>query len=145
VGADGARIVAAFERAPRLVDALDAAGPYASIDDALHRAAQLIKGLGEETQVALLNAHPRIGADPAGLSDASAREQGAADAATLADLASLNAEYELRFGFRFVVFVAGRPQSAIVPVLRERLTHDRETELRTGIQEFLAIARDRLT
>jgi len=145
VGADGARIVAAFERAPHLVDALDAAGPYASIDDALHRAAQLIKGLGEETQVALLNAHPRIGADPAGLSDASAREQGAADAATLADLASLNAEYELRFGFRFVVFVAGRPQSAIVPVLRDRLTHDRETELRTGIQEFLAIARDRLT
>ena len=145
MGADGARIVAAFERAPHLVDALDAAGPYASIDDALHRAAQLIKGLGEETQVALLNAHPRIGADPAGLSDASAREQGAADAATLADLASLNAEYELRFGFRFVVFVAGRPQSAIVPVLRDRLTHDRETELRTGIQEFLAIARDRLT
>ncbi|MDQ3097148.1 MAG: 2-oxo-4-hydroxy-4-carboxy-5-ureidoimidazoline decarboxylase, partial [Chloroflexota bacterium] len=84
------------------------------------------------------------GADPAGLSDASAREQGAADAATLAELASLNDEYELRFGFRFVAFVAGRPQSAIVPVLRERLTNDRETELATGLREFLAIAGDRL-
>ena len=138
-------IAVAFERVPRLVDALGAAGPYARIDDVLQQAARLIGELGEETQVALLNAHPRIGAARAGLSGASASEQSGADAATLAELASLNDEYELRFGFRCVAFVAGRPIGALVPVLRERLGHDRETELQTGLREFLAIARDRLT
>ena len=33
---------------------------------------------------------------------------------------SLNAEYEERFGFRFVVFVNRRPKSEILDVLRER-------------------------
>lgn len=142
---DDGRIAVAFERVPRLVDALGAAGPHASIDDVLQRAGRLVEELGEETQVALLNAHPRIGAARAGLSEVSAREQGGADAATLAELASLNDEYELRFGFRCVAFVAGRPLKALIPVLRERLAHDRETELATGLREFLAIARDRLT
>ena len=142
---DEGRIAAAFERVPRLVDALLAAGPYAGVDEVLQRSARLIEDLGEETQVELLNAHPRIGADRAGLSGISASEQSVADATTLADLASLNDEYELRFGFRCVVFVAGRPIGALVPVLRERLVHDRETELATGLREFLAIARDRLT
>ena len=56
----------------------------------------------------------------------------------------MNEEYEARFGFRFVVFVAGRPQSEIVPVFRERLRRTRAEELATGIDEFLAIAQDRL-
>lgn len=141
---DGDRIAVAFERVPRLVDALAGAGPYATVDELMQRAAQLVEDLSEEVQVALLNAHPRIGAARAGLSEVSAGEQSVADAATLAELASLNDEYELRFGFRCVIFVAGRPIRALVPVLRERLSHDRETELATGLAEFLAIARDRL-
>lgn len=142
---DEDRIAAAFERVPRLVDALAAAGPYGSIDEVMQRAARLIDGLGEDTQVALLNAHPRIGADRAGLSAHSQREQGAAtDAETLRELATLNDEYERRFGFRCVVFVARRPKSELVPVIRERLAHDRGSELATGLREFLAIARDRL-
>ena len=145
MAADGARIAVAFERVPRLVGALDAAGPYASIDDVVQRAALLIEDLGKETQVALLNAHPRIGAARAGLSEASAREQGVADAATLAELASLNDEYELRFGFRCVAFVAGRSQEELLPILRGRLRRTRDEELATGIGEFLAIARDRLS
>ena len=47
----------------------------------------------------------------------------------LAELAELNRAYEERFGFRFVVFVAGRPRREIVPVLRERLERTREQEL----------------
>jgi len=142
---DAGRIAIAFERVPGLVDALGAAGPYARIDDVLQQAARLIDDLGEETQVALLNAHPRIGADRAGLSEISAREQGVADSSTLAELASLNDEYELRFGFRCVVFVAGRSQQELLPVLRGRLRRTRDEELATGIGEFLAIARDRLS
>ena len=86
-----------------------------------------------------------IGADPATLSATSRREQAAGDdPATLRDLATLNEEYERRFGFRFVVWVNGRSKSALIPVLRSRLRYDRERELATGIAEFLAIAADRL-
>jgi len=96
-------------------------------------------------RVAVLNAHPRIGAT-AGLSARSAAEQGGTtDPQTLRALELLNAEYERTFGFRFVVFGNGRSRAEIVPLLQARLRRTRREELATGIEEFLAIARDRLT
>ena len=143
---DDRRIAIAFERVPRLVSGLRAAAPYASVDDVMRRAAQLVGAMSRDERVALLDAHPRIGADRAGLSEVSAREQGdAADAATARELAALNDEYEHRFGFRCVVFVGGRQRAALVPVLRERIERTRDEELATGRDEFLAIARDRLS
>ena len=87
---------------------------------------------------------PAIGATH-GLSARSATEQGAADddPAVGAELDDLNHRYEQRFGFRFVVFVNRRPKSAIVPILRSRLQRTREEELQTGLEELVAIARDR--
>jgi 2-oxo-4-hydroxy-4-carboxy--5-ureidoimidazoline (OHCU) decarboxylase len=95
--------------------------------------------------IAVLNAHPRIGSTT-GLSARSAAEQGAGtiDQATLDALELMNAEYERTFGFRFVVFVHGRSRAEIVPIFRARLARTRGEELATGIDEFLAIARDRL-
>jgi 2-oxo-4-hydroxy-4-carboxy-5-ureidoimidazoline decarboxylase len=61
----------------------------------------------------------------------------------LAELAELNRAYEETFGFRFVVFVNGRPRREIVPVLRERLGRTREQELETGVDELVRIAIDR--
>jgi len=61
----------------------------------------------------------------------------------LAELAELNRAYEEKFGFRFVVFVNGRPKSEILKVLRQRIWHTREEELDTGCDELVAIARDR--
>ena len=61
----------------------------------------------------------------------------------LAELAELNRAYEARFGFRFVVFVNGRPRREIVPVLQERLDRTRDMELETAMAELVAIATDR--
>lgn len=144
-GVDERRIADAFERAPGLVEGLRRKGPYSSVDDVMRAAAALVEAMGSSERIALLDSHPRLGAPAASLSPASAREQGqAADAATLGELARLNREYEERFGFRCVVFVAGRAKDALVPVMRARLASDRATELRTGVAEFLAIARNRL-
>ena len=66
---------------------------------------------------------------------------GQASAETLKE--ALNAAYEERFGFRFVVFVNRRPRAEIVPVLRERLQRTRDEELATGCGELVAIAVDR--
>ena len=99
--------------------------------------------MSEAQRIAVLDAHPRIGADPRGLSALSRTEQGT-DAGP-AVLAQLNDEYERRFGFRFVVFVHGRTKAEIVPILRSRLTRSRDAELAAGVEEFLAITRDRLS
>jgi 2-oxo-4-hydroxy-4-carboxy--5-ureidoimidazoline (OHCU) decarboxylase len=138
------RLAAIFERAPGLAAALrhaDQDTPHAIIA----KARRALAGMTEAEQIAVLNAHPRIGADPASLSLHSRREQGdAADAATGRELAALNDAYEKKFGFRFVVFVAGRSKRDIVPVLRARLANTREAELRAGLDEFFAISLDRL-
>ena len=62
----------------------------------------------------------------------------------LAELARLNAAYEERFGFRFVVFVNRRPKAEILEVLRgaDRATR-RDEELDTALRELVAIASDR--
>jgi 2-oxo-4-hydroxy-4-carboxy--5-ureidoimidazoline (OHCU) decarboxylase len=125
-----------FEGRTRLVEQL------AERDDPLASAHAVIAELSEDEKLEALNAHPAIGAKK--LSTRSAAEQGEGDdPATLAELDRLNAEYEERFGFRFVVFVNRRPKSEIVPILRERLERPREEELDTAVKELVAIAEDR--
>jgi 2-oxo-4-hydroxy-4-carboxy--5-ureidoimidazoline (OHCU) decarboxylase len=125
-----------FEGRTRLVERL------AERDDPLASTQDVIAQLSEDEKLEALNAHPAIGAKS--LSARSAAEQGANDAPeTLAELERLNAEYEQRFGFRFVVFVNRRPKSEIVPILRERLERTRDEELDTAVQELVAIAEDR--
>ena len=125
-----------FQARSRFVEAL------AEEEDPLGRAREVLAKLPEEDRVEALAHHPRIGAP--NLTGRSAAEQGAdADPAILAELADLNAAYEERFGFRFVVFVDRRPRAEIVPVLRERLERTREEELETGCNELVAIAVDR--
>lgn len=135
-----------FERSPALTARLlEVLGPGDTPETIVRKARGIISGLHEGELVATLNAHPRVGDDVRALSELSLREQGGdQDPATIAELAQLNEEYERRFGFRFVVFVNGRSKSQVVPVLRERLTRTRASELRTGIEEFLAISLDRL-
>ena len=125
-----------FEGRTRLVERL------AELEDPLSAADDVVATLSEEDKLEALNAHPAIGARR--LSARSAAEQGAdGDPDVLAELERLNAAYEERFGFRFVVFVNRRPKAEIVPVLRGRLSRTREEELDTALRELVAIARDR--
>ena len=125
-----------FEGRTRLVEKL------AERVDPLASAREVIAGLSQEEKLEALDAHPAIGAK--NLSARSASEQGGDDdPETLAELDRLNAEYEQRFGFRFVVFVNRRPKREIVPILRERLANSRDQELDTAINELVAIAEDR--
>ncbi|HYI74040.1 MAG TPA: 2-oxo-4-hydroxy-4-carboxy-5-ureidoimidazoline decarboxylase [Gaiellaceae bacterium] len=126
-----------FEGRTRFVELL------AATDDPLRRAEDLLATVCCKDKLEALNAHPAIG-QRAGLSAHSAAEQGAeADAAVLDELERLNMAYEDRFGFRFVVFVNGRPKAEILEVLRGRIENTKEEELDTGCRELVAIARDR--
>ena len=126
-----------FEGRTRLVELL------AEREDPLGSADAVLAELSEDEKLEALNAHPAIGAR-AGLSARSAAEQGAgADPVILTELAYLNQVYEEKFGFRFVVFVDGRPKTEILEVLRGRLERTREEELETALAELVAIARNR--
>jgi OHCU decarboxylase len=132
-----------FERAPRFSAWLAAARPFSSDEALLKAAARIAHQMADEDQVELINAHPRLGARVS-LSDASRREQGTADDAVDRELAELNAAYEAKFGFRYLVYVAGRPHEALLPNFQAALARDRSDEKRRALDDTLAIAADRL-
>jgi 2-oxo-4-hydroxy-4-carboxy--5-ureidoimidazoline (OHCU) decarboxylase len=140
-------MAALFEGAPRFLDRLVAARPFGSWDELFVAAERIAREMPEEEQLELINAHPRLGAPPAGVSEHSFREQGydRDTTAAIAELEALNAAYEARFGFRYCVFVAGRPRTALVPELAAALTRDRATERDRALHDVVAIARDRST
>ena len=126
-----------FEGRTRFVERL-AAEP-----DPLGRARTLVHELPLDEKHEILDAHPAIG-QRAGLSARSAAEQGSDDdPAVLDELARLNAAYEERHGFRFVVFVDRRPRREILDVLQARIGNPTDEELETALGELVAIAEDR--
>ncbi len=139
-----------FEGAPRFLRRLADARPFPAEDELFGAARAIAREMPEEEQIELLDAHPRIGADPATVSDLSRREQGyertgSEEQAWVGDeLQALNEAYEGRFGFRFVVFVAGRPRADIIPILERALHADRDEELRRGLDDAVLVATERM-
>jgi 2-oxo-4-hydroxy-4-carboxy--5-ureidoimidazoline (OHCU) decarboxylase len=126
-----------FEGHTRFVDVLS------QLEDPLGQARKVLADAPEDVQIEALATHPRIG-QRANLSEVAAREQGAdEDPALLAALSKLNKSYEQKFGFRFVVFVDGRPRAEVLSVLRQRLQNSRDEELAAGLDDLVAIALDR--
>jgi 2-oxo-4-hydroxy-4-carboxy--5-ureidoimidazoline (OHCU) decarboxylase len=142
------KLARAFERAGPLLARLQNGGPFRSDEDLLERAQTVLAEMSEAEQIAVIDAHPRIGESPGKVSADSFKEQGYDHDTTPPEvylrLARLNEEYEQKFGFRFVVFVNRRPKEALVPILEARLRGTRDEERRTALEEILAIARDRL-
>ena len=103
-----------FENAPRFLAHLAAGRPYGSAAGLFGGAREIARSMPEDEQIELIDAHPRLGAAPATVSQHSYVEQGydrrvepsAKDSATAAELEDLNEAYEDRFGFRYCVFVA---------------------------------------
>jgi 2-oxo-4-hydroxy-4-carboxy-5-ureidoimidazoline decarboxylase len=139
-----------FEGAPRFLARLHAAGPYAD-DEALFEAARRIAHeMPEDEQIELVDAHPRLGAPPGTVSAMSYVEQGydrgagtTGDIDVAAELERLNDAYEARHGFRYCVFVAGRPRDALLPGMAAALEADRTDELHRALDAVVDIAIDR--
>ncbi len=95
--------------------------------------------------------HPRIGDSAASARNTaehwSEREQARArsgSAATLAELAELNADYEDRFGYVFLICATGKTADQILDIARARLNNDPDTELRIAAEEQRLITHLRL-
>ena len=126
-----------FEGHTRLVAQL------AQLEDPLGQARKVLADAPEDEQIEALGTHPRIG-QRVNISEQAALEQGSdEDPVLLAALVKLNKTYEQKYGFRFVVFVDGRPRAEILSVLRQRLQNSRDEELAAGLDDLVAIALDR--
>lgn len=147
-----------FEGAPGFLDRLEAAGPWAMAADAFTAARMIAHAMPEPEQLELIDAHPRLGAPPGTVSAMSYVEQGydrgagtssgggtphVTEVDVAAELERLNDAYETRFGFRYCVFVAGRPRAALLPGFAAALTAARDDERRRALDAVVDIAIDR--
>ena len=138
--------------ARRWAQAMVALRPQSDIKS-LRLAADKVWSIMEEPDwMEAFAAHPRIGGGQPGpaLSTAAAwsrQEQSSASAApeqVLAQLAEGNALYERRFGFTYIVCATGKSAEAMLAILRQRLTNDREAELREAAEQQRQIMHIRL-
>jgi 2-oxo-4-hydroxy-4-carboxy--5-ureidoimidazoline (OHCU) decarboxylase len=146
-----------FEGTPGYLWRLAAARPFGSWDSLFLRARAIVHAMPEPFQVDLIDSHPRLGAPPATVSALSFHEQGygRAEAANLAsetarerdrvaaELDRMNREYEATFGFRYCVFVAGRPHPELLPEMAAALDRQRDAELHRALDAVVDIAADR--
>jgi len=150
----GALVAPLFEAAPAFIGRLGEGRPYGSWEALFQRADEIALALSTAERLELIDAHPRIGAPPGSVSALSFVEQGydrerasasaeAERARIGAELERLNAAYEARFGFRYVVFVAGRSRAQIVPLIEAALGADAAAEEQRALHDVVAIARDR--
>jgi 2-oxo-4-hydroxy-4-carboxy-5-ureidoimidazoline decarboxylase len=151
-----ASVAPLFEGAPRFLARLAGARPFGSAGALFDGARAIAAAMPPDEQIELIDAHPRLGAPRSSVSARSFVEQGydretavaheaeeAERERVGAELERLNAAYEARFGFRYCVFVAGRPRAALIPGMEAALTADRDDEIKRALDAVIDIAADR--
>ena len=137
-----------FEHSPWVAERASAHRPFASVC-ALHEAMiREVAAAGADEQLALLRAHPDLGAK-ARMTSASASEQSGAglDQLTPAEfdaLIRLNTAYRDTFGFPFLYAVKGSTKHDILKALERRLASNRGDELGEALRQVYRIAGFRL-
>jgi 2-oxo-4-hydroxy-4-carboxy-5-ureidoimidazoline decarboxylase len=137
-----------FEHSPWVAERAWSKKPFRSLD-ALHAAmTSVVEAAGPDEQLALLRAHPDLGAR-ARMSEASTSEQAGIglDNLTPAEferLRRLNTAYRDQFGFPFLYAVKGSTKHDILRALEARLQASREQELAEALRQVARIARFRL-
>jgi len=137
-----------FEDSPWVAERAWKRRPFASVA-ALHEAMVAEASAAPPAeQMALLRAHPDLGAH-ARMSDASSGEQACAGldnlTATEFDrLQQLNAAYRARFGFPFLLAVRGSTKHDVLDALATRLSATPDAEFAEALRQVFRIARSRL-
>lgn len=137
-----------FEHSSWVVERAWAKRPFAD-GAALHAAFMAAVFAAEPAeQLALIKAHPELGARVA-LTEASTAEQDGAGLKNLTpeeftQFSALNRAYREKFGFPFIVCVRRHTKSSILEAFRQRLEHDEDAERSRAIAEIGEIAKLRL-
>ncbi len=144
-----------YERSRWIAEAAFDAGLTAAAECAEGLAGLLraqVEAAGADRRMALLRAHPDLAGKLAvagELTAASAAEQqgaglAACTAAEFERFESLNAAYKEKFGFPFIVAVAGYQRTEILEIFERRAGNDRDTEIGEALEQVHRIALLRL-
>ena len=146
-----------YEHSPWIGQAALAQRPFRSLAHLKHVMARIVADAGRETQLALIRAHPELAAKAVAgntLTTESAHEQGKAGLADctpeeFAKLRSLNADYNARFGFPFILAVrgprgTGLSRQEIIATFERRLGNPPDHELAECLRNIHRIAELRL-
>jgi 2-oxo-4-hydroxy-4-carboxy-5-ureidoimidazoline decarboxylase len=147
-GAFVVRFGAVYEHSPWVAEGAWHKRPFAD-RTALEQAMRaVVQASDRDRQLALLRAHPRLGARLELSSYSRAEQSGAGIAAAgKADretLARLNRAYEGKFGFPFILAVRGASVAQILDSCRARVEHDERTEFDEALRQVFRIAHFRL-
>jgi 2-oxo-4-hydroxy-4-carboxy-5-ureidoimidazoline decarboxylase len=121
---------------PAFASMMVAGRPYASLDTLDAAIASTFASLTWDDVLEAMAGHPRIGDRVTGTS---AAEQSGVTDASRAALAAGNVAYEERFGHVFLICASGLDGEQMLASLRERLTHDPETERTVATRELMKI------
>ena len=139
--------------AARWVSGMAARRPFRSRTAVLSAADEIWRSLSPEDWRDAFSHHPRIGERKSAVpqsergSEWAAREQSGVERArdeVRADLATVNREYERRFGYIYIVCATGRTAEEMLALARERLGNDPDVELGVAAEEQRKIMRLRL-
>jgi OHCU decarboxylase len=138
--------------APRWAAEMVARRPFTSIGDLKATADHVWSTMEEADWLVAFACHPRIGerkntraaSQSAAWSQQEQSSAASATASAVRELAELNARYEQRFGFTYIVCATGKSADEMLAILKRRLANDRATELREGAEQQRQILQIRL-
>ncbi|MFO1198266.1 MAG: 2-oxo-4-hydroxy-4-carboxy-5-ureidoimidazoline decarboxylase [Burkholderiaceae bacterium] len=146
-----------YEHSPWIAERAAAARPLRSLAQLRHALVRVVREAGRDAQLALLRAHPELAGKAMvarTLTAESASEQGAAGLAhctpaQFETLQRLNAQYNAKFGFPFIVAVrgprgTGLSRERIVETFERRLANPAQVEFAEALRNVHRIAEMRL-
>ena len=141
-----------YEHSPWVAQRAWRARPFASRTQLFETLCGVLREASGEELMKLVRAHPELAGKAAvrgELTEESTREQASArlDACTLEEferLQQLNAAYQEKFGFPFIIAVRGLDRAKIIAHFSARLNNDSETEFREALRQIERIAALRL-
>jgi len=142
-----------YEHSPWVATGVAARRPFATVDVLATAMADVVAGAGEARQLALIRAHPELAGKAMVkkelTADSSGEQTGAGltscSPAQFARLSDLNARYNAKFGFPFILAVKGYDRAGVIAEFARRVEHDRATEFAESLRQIDRIARLRLS
>ena len=140
------------ESSPWVAEKAFEARPYSDFDALAIAFEKAIYSAPEDAQLALIKAHPDLAGKAARageLAPASLREQQGAGLLSLSQaeydrFLALNKSYRERFGYPFIMAVAGASKETILSTLEDRLDNSPAEEFQTTLEQIARIVRIRL-
>ena len=142
-----------FENSPWLVERAAATRPYPSRDALIDKLVEIMNSAAQDEKLALIRAHPDLAGKPARageLTESSTHEQASAGLDRLTDeeferFNQLNADYQARFRFPFIIAVRDHTKVSILAAFEARLNNEPAAEIAEAMRNIARIVSLRIT